>query len=143
MSKKIVVILLFLGVAFFNQLSAQSAVYVFQDPQTGKGDYMFRYGMLNIDSAKSAAFSQIVELGYDTKNVKEYAATDSQGYGIILRSTYRNKKGINITVYGAALGKASYDEAEEAALENMKALNPDWNSDTYNIIQYFYDEPDN
>ena len=143
MNKKIVVIFLFLGFVFIQQLSAQSAVFVFQDPQTGKGDYMFRYGMINIDSAKSAAFNQIVELGYDKSHIKECAATDNKGYGIILRSSYRNKKGINITVYGAALGKESYEVAEDEALENMKNLNPEWNEDTYDIIQYFYDEPDN
>lgn len=126
------------------EVVAQSAVYIFQNLETGKGDYMFRYGMANEDSAKNLAYRQIVELGYDSTLVKPLVSTPEKGYGLIIRSYYRNKKGINVTVYGAALGQPSYDDAEEKAIEKLLELNPTWDEALYdyNVIQYFYDEED-
>jgi|GEM_PF-6198580 len=121
---------------------AQSAVYIFQNLETGKGDYMFRYGMANEDSAKNLAYRQIVELGYDSTLVKPLASTPEKGYGLIVRSYYRNKKGINVTVYGASLGQPSYEDAEGKAIDMIIDLYPAWDEELYdyNVIQYFYDE---
>ena len=131
-------------VGFMDQVSAQSAVCIFQDLKTGKGDYMFRYGMDNETAAKETAFKQIVELGYDSTLVSYLTSTEKKGYGLIIRSYYRAANGINVTVYGAALGQDSYEAAEDKAIENLKLNNPKWNEELYdyNIIQYFFDEPE-
>ncbi len=144
MRAALLTIFFILNVGLVKKAIAQSAVYVFQDLKTGKGDYMFRYGMTNEDSAKNLAYRQIVELGYDSTLVKPIATTGQKGYGIIVRSYYRDPNGINVTVYGASLGQDSYEMAEEKALQNLSENNPKWKEELYdyNIIQYFYDEPE-
>lgn len=136
--------LFFCTVSIVEKVSAQSAVCIFQNLKTGKGDYMFRYGMDNENTAKELAYKQIIDLGYDSTLVSHLASSNSKGYGLIIRSYYRASNGINVTVYGAALGKESYEIAEDEAIENLKSNNPKWDEELndYNIIQYFFDEPE-
>ncbi|MBX2841940.1 MAG: hypothetical protein KTR26_09210 [Flammeovirgaceae bacterium] len=122
--------------------SAQSAVVIYNNPNTGKGDYMFRFGMPSKEEAENQAKDQIINLGYEKDFVEVYASTNSKGFGMILRSRYKSTNGLTITVYGASAGCNSIEEAEQKALETLKEKNQDWNANYYDIIQNFFDEPD-
>ena len=143
--KPLMRIIFFCAIAFLllsrSSVLAQSAVYVYKNTETGKSDYMFVYGMANAEEAEKWAISKFEELNYDKAQIKRYASTNDKGHGVIIRALYKSDSGLLLTAYGAALGAISYEEAEEKAVENLIANNPDLpTSNNYRIIQKFWDE---
>ncbi len=141
--------LIFLSFLLGHFANGQSAVYVYKDVETGKGDYVFVYGMPSVAVAEDTAKSRIAAQGYQMENIQKYASTESKGHGLIIRSVFPskvepNKKPVLMVVYGAAIGCESYEDAEKKSIENMKEFNPEWDPEkySYKVIQRFYDEPE-
>lgn len=118
---------------------AQSAVFIYKNEQSGKGDFMYIYGMPSVSDAEMLAFSKMLEQGYESTKVAKYVSTPNKGYGMVIRATVEID-GLNRTIYGAAVGCESYVEAEQQAMLNMKEYNPEWDSSSYIIIDKFLDE---
>ncbi|MFT5619299.1 MAG: hypothetical protein ACI85I_002542 [Arenicella sp.] len=134
------ILVAFTLVLFCEIAAAQSSVYIYKNPRTGEGDYMFMYGMPTIDDAEFMAKEKLVELGYAEELVRKQASSKNKGHGLIVKSILTNKYGKDFTVYGAALGCKSKEEAEKKALENMKKFNPEWNEISHSVVHKFVDE---
>ena len=123
----------------FTHLYGQSAVYVYKDAISGKGDYWFVYNAPRED-ANQLARNKLIEEGYHEEQIEKYADTDRKGYGIIIKSVYINKEGNTVEVFGAAVGHRSYAEAEKHAVQNLKKHNSQWNTQqTYTVVERFAD----
>lgn len=126
--------------AFVSLAWGQSAVYIYKNPKTGQGDYMVVYGMPSKADAEFLAQEKLVELGYAEELIRKQDATSSKGYGIIIQSTFNNRFGRSITVFGASLGCKTKEQSEQLALENIKKFNPEWQEGTsYKTVQRFLD----
>lgn len=130
-----VIVLLF----FAESLAAQSAVYVYKNPKTGDGDYMFTYGMPTIDDAEFLAQEKLVEMGYPENMIRKQGSSDKKGYGLIIKSVMENKYGRRITVFGVALGCKTKEQAERESLENLKKFNPEWGGGKHTVVQRILD----
>jgi len=119
----------------------QSAVYIYKNPKTGQGDFMVVYGMPTEADAEFLAQEKLVELGYAEELVRKQESTAKKGFGMVVQSTFQNRFGRNITVYGASLGCKTKEQAEEDALSNMKKFNPEWKEGTaFTVVQRFMDK---
>lgn len=119
---------------------AQSSVYIYKNPRTGEGDYMFMYGMPTVDDAEFMAKEKLVELGYAEELVRNQASSKDKGYGLVIKSVMTNKYGKEFTIYGAALGCKSKEDAQKEALENLKQFNPEWDGKKHDVVQKFFDQ---
>ncbi len=134
-------ILVVFTLLFFCEIAtAQSSVYIYKNPRTGEGDYMFMYGMPTVDDAEFMAKEKLVELGYAEELVRNQASSKDKGYGLIVKSVLKNKYGKEFTIYGAALGCKSKEEAQKKALENMKKFNPEWDEKKHSVVHKFFDQ---
>lgn len=124
---------------FMTTAQAQSAVYIYKNPKTGEGDYMFAYGMPSIEDAEYLALEKIIELGYAEDLVRRQASTDKKGYGMIIQSVIENRYGRRIKIYGVSLGCKTKEEAESEALENMKRYNSEWSGEAHTVVQRILD----
>lgn len=140
---KTIKIFFLLGLAYLflpHQMFGQGAVYIYKNPRTGEGDYMLVYGMPSEADAEFLCQEKLIELGYAEELVRKQASTSKGGYGMVIKSTFQNKYGRSITVFGASLGCKSKEQAEKEALENLQKFNNDWVSGTeYVSVQKFVD----
>ena len=124
---------------FTGSVNAQSAVHIYKNPQTGQGDFMFMYGMPSKDEAEFLSQGKLVELGYEDELIRKQNSARSKGYGLIIKSIVENKYGRKITVYGAAVGCKTREQAEREALENLRQFNPEWDNEPHTVVQRFID----
>ena len=124
---------------FSVSVQAQSAVYIYKNPKTGEGDYMFANGLPSIEDAEYLALEKLIELGYAEDLVRRQASTGKKGYGLIIQSIIENKYGRKIKVYGVSLGCKTKEDAERDALENMKRYNSEWSGEEHTVIQRILD----
>ncbi|MGB0523338.1 MAG: hypothetical protein ACPGJS_10290 [Flammeovirgaceae bacterium] len=124
---------------FVSTTHAQSAVYIYKNPKTGEGDYMFTYGVPTIEDAEFLAQEKLIELGYTEDMIRKQASTKNKGYGLIIKSVLENKYGRRITVFGVALGCKTKEQAQREALENLKKYNPEWGGGKHTVVQRFID----
>ena len=141
MKKIFLICLLFsIGLTFMSlDAQAQSAVYIYKNPNTGEGDYMFMYNMPNIEDAEFMTQEKLVELGYAEELIRKQASSNNKGYGIIIKSAVTNKYGRKFTVFGAAVGCKTKEQALREALENLKKFNPEWDGEAHDVVHKFFD----
>jgi len=118
---------------------AQSAVYIYKNPKTGEGDYMFAYGLPTVEDAEYLALEKLIELGYTEDLIRKQASSKSKGFGMIIRSVIENKYGRKITVFGVSLGCKTKQQAEREAMENLKLYNPEWKGGEHDVVQRILD----
>jgi hypothetical protein len=118
---------------------AQSAVYVYQNPDAAEADYMCMRGMTDQHEAELLTRQKLEELVNNTEQIKRYASTNSKGFGAVVRTQIKLSDGRNMPIFGAALGCKSAKEAEKKAVQNLKELNPEWKGNTYLVVHQFRD----
>ncbi len=119
---------------------SQSAVYIYKNSKTGQGDFMVVYGMPSEADAEFLAQEKLVELGYAEELVRKQESTSDKGFGLVIQSTFQNRFGRSITVYGASLGCKTKEQAEQEALSNLKKFNPEWQEGSeFTVVQRFVD----
>ncbi|GAB4339469.1 MAG: hypothetical protein OHK0038_18620 [Flammeovirgaceae bacterium] len=117
---------------------AQSAVYVYKNPQKAEGHFMCMRGLTNQREAELLSRQKLEELVNNDKMISLYATTDKKGYGVVIKSEIL-VQGKKMSIFGAALGCKSYKEAEAKALKNLKEKNPEWSGGNYVIVYKFKD----
>lgn len=136
--KRFLGILLFFF-AFYQLSSAQSAVFIYKNVQDGKGDFMSVRSMPNQLDAEFMAKQKLMELVNDDLMLIKSSATGKKGHGVIVMATLRLGSGKSMNIYGSGLGFTSEQLATQAAVTNLKRLNPEWTTGKYTIIQKFKD----
>jgi hypothetical protein len=117
---------------------AQSAVYVYKNPQKAEGNFMCMRGLTNQQEAELLSKQKLEELVNSDRMISLYATTDKKGHGVVIKSEtiIQEKK---MAIFGAALGCKSYKEAEAKALKNLKEKNTEWDGKNYTIVYKFKD----
>ncbi len=139
MQKLIVISLILLSSIASVALHAQSAVFVYKNPNKAEGEYMCVRGMPNLRDAEFLTKQKLEELVNDDQKIIKYASTDSKGHGMVIRGIVVVGQGGKMPVFGAALGCKSFKEAESKALQNLKEFNPEWKSGEYVVVYKFKD----
>jgi len=119
---------------------AQSAVYIYKNPNTGEGDYMFMYSMPSVADAEFMAQEKLIELGYAEELVRKQASSGKKGYGMIIKSEVSNKYGRKFIVFGASVGCKTKEQAVREALQNLKEFNPEWDGEEHEEVFKFLDQ---
>ena len=102
---------------------------------------MLVYGMPTEADAEFLCQEKLIELGYAEELIIKQVSASKGGYGMVIKSTFQNRYGRSITVFGAALGCKNKEQAEKEALANLKKYNTDWVEGTeYVPVQKFVDQ---
>ena len=119
---------------------AQSTIYVGKDTNSGKTEYIYAYNTEETEGSFLVK-SKLYEQGYANVNISKVADSGKKGYCLIVESNMVSEDGKLMNIFGAALGCASWDEAEKKAVENLKKNNPKWNEKGgYKVVEKFEDK---